>query len=623
MATGYRGTILRVDLGSGAITREQPGDAFYRTYMGGGAFGAYYLLKETGADTDALAPENVLTIAPSVTTGARVSGASRLSVVALSPLTGAAGEGQAGGSFGPFLKRSGYDAVVVTGRAAAPSYLWIDGETVELREAGELVGRGVDEAHAWFTERHGKKNLSVIQCGPAGERLVRFASLAVDRNDMVGRTGMGAVFGAKNLRAVVVRGASEIPFADPDKLKELNRRAAKRLPDMGFQTILKKYGTAGVVKPQAEGGNLATHNFSRSWHPEYERLDGSSFEPEIGAGGTTCLGCVISCRKRVRVSGQYEVSDRLGGPEFETLGLLGSNLDITDPRVVAKANERCNDLGMDTITTGGMAAWLFESLERGLIPADAVDGRALGFGDADGLLWLIEQIGAREGIGDLLAEGFEAAIARFGEATRPYAVQVKGQALAVHMAQVKPSQALMYAVSPIGADHQSCEHDWLMGSDGEDRKGLAIIGEGDAASVNLAKVRMIVYSQAYYSLLDTLTLCMFVWGPGAMFTYQELEELMEACTGWKATLWELMKVGERRVNMLRLVNARRGFDRGRDVLPARLSEPLPDGPAEGRRVDPTAFAAMQDAYYGMVGWDLDTGNPTHGKVLELGLDWTT
>jgi len=263
----------------------------------------------------------------------------------------------------------------------------------------------------------------------------------------------------------------------------------------------------------------------------------------------------------VKTEKPYKVTDRLGGPEFETLGLLGSNLDITDPAVVARANELCNNYGIDTITMGGLAAYLFESVEKGLIAPEVVEGKSLGFGDPEALFWLIERVAQRQGIGDILAEGFGAAIEHFGRETAAYAIHVKNNGLAVHMAQVKPSQALMYAVCPIGPDHMSSEHDWLLASDSEACKGLGIFRSTDPDSAeksgscpatdsyDLDKVRMTMYSQYFYSLLDTLCLCMFCWGPGNLFNYRELEELLLYTTGWECTLWELMKVGERRINM--------------------------------------------------------------------------
>ena len=621
MSNGFTGVILRVDLSKKKIDKLTFDSDFYRTYMGGGAVGAYFLLKETTGKVDAFDAKNVITIAPSITTGSNVSGVSRCSAVAISPLTGAVGEGQAGGAIGPMIKRAGYDAVVISGKAKKLSYLYLDSQTAEIRDASHLRGRLVGDVYDTLMEELGKKKLSIIQCGPAGEKKVRFASLMVDRNDVVGRTGMGAVFGGKNLRALVVRGDGEVTFFDSDSLKNFNRSVKEQLPTSGFPAILQKYGTPGIVSAQATNGNLATHNFKKSYHKQHQDLDGATYEEAMASGKKTCLGCLIGCRKRVKTRHPFVVSDQLGGPEFETLSLLGSNLDITDAGAVAKANEMCNQYGLDTITTGALAAYFFESVEEGLIKGDIGKKYSSGFGSPEKLFRLIDKIANREDVGDVLADGFQAAEKQFGKKTAKYAIHVKGQGLPAHMAQVKPSQALMYAVSPTGADHMSCEHDWFMDSQNEDARGLSIFGEGDASSSNLGKVRMAVYSQYFYSLLDTLTLCMFVWGPGSLFSYRDLEDLVFFSTGWRTTIWELLKAGERKTNMMKQINARRGFSSKDDVLPERLFEPLADGPAKGRSVDREVFPEMLKQYYGLMGWDLDTGNPLAGKLMELGLDW--
>lgn len=622
MSSGYTGTILRVDLSSGRIEKDHPPENFYRTYMGGGAFGAYFLLRETAPGTAALSEGNIITIAPGVATGAAVSGLSRCCFTSLSPETGAVGDAQAGGDLGPMIKKAGYDALVISGRASSPAYLFVDNDDVHIRAADHLWGRSVLDVFEILTREIDGKKVSVLQCGPAGEKLVCFACLMSGLHDVAGRTGLGAVFGSKNLRAVVVSGTKKTAFADPEGLAELARLAALRLPDAGFPTTLSKYGTPGVLAFQARAGNLCTRNYTRGFHEDYDALSGQTFQPKIGAGHTTCFACVVGCRRKVRAEKPYAVSDKMGGPEFETLGLLGSNLDITDAVAVAKANELCNNFGLDTITMGGLAAYLFESMENGLIPPDAVEGKTRGFGDADGLLWLIERVARREGIGDVLAEGFEGSIKRLGERTRPFAMHVKNHGLAAHMTQVKPSQALIYAVCPIGADHMSSEHDWLLAGSGELCRGLGILGEGEPASTGLNKVRMSVYSQYFYSTLDTLCLCMFCWGCGNLFTYRELEDLVHYATGWNCTLWELLKVGERRVNMMRQLNARRGFTRDHDRLPERLFDPLPDGPTRGRCVSRESFLEMLEMYYALMGWDAKSGNPGRGKLLELGLEWT-
>lgn len=626
MPKGYHGVVLRVNLSTRAIEKQEFPEEFYRTYMGGGAFGAYFLLTETPENVDPFDERNVLTIAPSVTTGPAVSGLSRCSVVALSPVSGGIGEGQVGGAIGPAIKFAGYDALVVTGCAESPSFLLVDGDQVELRNAAHLTGRSVSEVYdvlnADFAQKD--KRLSILQCGPAGEKRVRFACLMADCNDAVGRTGMGAVMGGKNLRAVVVRAPRKpgLEFADPEGLNRLRALAGERLPKADFPATLHEYGTPGVVGFQSEGGNMATRNYTRGQHVNYKHLTGQEFEAQIGAGRTTCYGCVVGCRKRVKTGEPYNVSDKLGGPEFETLSTLGSNVDITDPAAVAKANELCNEHGLDTITMGAIAAYVFESMENLCITPGQMDGQSLRFGSPESLLWLIDRVARREGVGDILAEGFEASVRHFGATTARFAIHCKGQGLPAHMAQVKPSQAIMYATVPIGGDHMSCEHDWLIAGGGELYKGLGIIGQGTRTSADLPKVRMTAYSQHYYSLLDTLTLCMFVWGPGNLYTYNDLADLLKYTTGWDCTLWELMKVGERKTTMMRQVNARRGFARKDDVLPDRVYEPIPDGPSQGAHVDRALFPQMLDQYYGVMGWDRETGNPSPGKLMELGLEWT-
>ncbi|MBU3916277.1 hypothetical protein KKA14_12150, partial [bacterium] len=588
---------------------------------GGGAIGAYFLLKEESGIPKAFGENNILTIAPSIVTGCAVSGVSRCSAVAISPLTGAVGEGQAGGSIGPAIKKAGYDAIVITGRAKKLSYLFVSNDTVEVRDAIGLCGKSVGDVYDALNEQLGGKNLSIIQCGPAGEKKVRFASLMVDRNDVVGRTGLGAVMGDKNLRAVAVKGESKVDMADPEGINALKSTAKKNLETAGFPGILKRSGTAGVVAIQASGGNLATHNFSEGHHQDNKKLDASSFEEELGAGKSTCFGCIVSCRKRVAADAPYKFTNKLGAPEFETLSLLGSNLDIFDAAAVCKANDMCNQYGLDTITMGNLAAYYLETLDKGLVPKEFIDENVKGFGSPETLFHLIDQVGCRDGVGDLLAEGFAAVIEKFGSETSEFAIHVKGQGFPAHMPQVKPSQAIMYAVSPTGAEHMTSEHDWFLGGGGEDGKGLGITGKGDAGSTTLSKVQMTVYSQYFYCMLDTLTLCMFVWGPGNLFSYRDLEDLVNSMTGWKCTLWELMKVGERKVNMMRVINQRLGFSRKDDTLPERMFKPLSAGPSKGKHVDRERFPSMLDEYYALMGWDIGSGNPSKGKLMELGLDW--
>lgn len=620
MSKGYTGKFLRINLTDGSSTVESFDQDFYRKYLGGGGFGTYFLLKETDANTDPLSPENIITIAPGITTGSAVSGVSRCGLTALSPETGGIGDSQAGGSFGPYLKRAGWDAVIITGKADKMSCILIDDNEITILSAADISGKTILEARTVFEEKYGRKGVSVMQCGPAGEKLVKYASVSSDLHDAYGRTGMGAVFGSKNLRAVVVKSTGTIEFEDPEGLKALAKRAVSRIPNSGFVSTIKKYGTEGIVIGNAEAGNLCVHNYSTGYHEDYALLDRSNYDESFLAKGTTCYGCAVGCRKTVKAETPYNVTDKLGGPEFETIGVLGSNMDIFDPVAVAKANELCNTYGIDTITFGGIASWLAESVEKGLITDDQIGYKGFGFGNPDGIIWLIEQVGRREGIGNIIADGFEAAIKHFGEETRKYAVHVKGHGFAVHMPQVKPSLALMYAVVPIGADHMSSEHDWLITDDSEASRGLGILATDDVNSTGSNKVRMAVYSQYYYSILDSLNLCMFCWGAGSLYTYPELEDLVKYTTGMDMTFWELMMAGERKITMMRLLNLRRGFSDKDDKLPEKMFQPLYDGPSKGRSVNKEDFERMKAQYYGFLGWD-EHGIPLDGKLAELGLEW--
>lgn len=618
---GVTGSILRVDLTSGESSIEHPAPEFYRAYLGGGGFGTWYLLKETTPDTDPLSPENILTIAPGLATGGAVAGLSRCSVTALSPETGFVGDSQAGGNLGPYIRRAGLDGVVITGRSAKPVYLHVTDRAVEFHSAENLVGRTTLEVHDLLTAEYEGRKISVVQCGPAGERFVRFASLASDLHNAFGRTGMGAVFGSKNLRAVVVEPSGTVQYADPDSIRALGSSAAKKVAKEGAAETLKKYGTPGIVTGNALAGNFCTHNYSSGFMGDYKKLDGSEYAERLAGKGTTCYGCPVGCRKTIRSGAPYNVSDRMGGPEFETIGVFGSNLDIDDIEVVARANELCNLYGIDTITMGGLASFLAEAVEAGAVVPEIPGIAAFGFGRPEGLLDLIEKTARREGIGDVLAEGFGATIDRLGSVAEPLAVHVKGHGFAVHMPQVKPSMALLYAVSPIGADHMSSEHDWIAGDTGETARSLGIYTGDTSESYGPHKVRAIMYSQYLFAALDSLGLCMFIWGPGSLFAYSDLEVLIRGATGWDVSLWEILKAGERRITMMRLLNLRRGATTEDDELPEKMFKPLSGGSTEGRRVDREDFREMRETYYTMMGWS-SSGVPTPGKVEELDLAWT-
>lgn len=618
---GYNGRILVVDLDQESLQTEENPPGFYRTYLGGGLLGSYYLFKRTQPGFDPLSPENVLIFAPSVLTGAPVSGASRFNITAKSPLTGAIGDTQCGGDWGARLKHAGFDAVVITGRAARPVYLLIDRGKAELRDASALWGKLTGEAQALIRQELGDDKIEVAQIGPAGENLVRFACVTAGLSHFGGRTGLGAVMGAKNLKAIAVRGQKAYKFFDPEAVKGLARKGAESFKKSEVHQAFQKHGTALAVDWQKAIGNIATKNFQFGAFDQTDQLAGPRLTETLLKGNETCFGCLVRCKRVVEAEAPYRIEGQYGGPEFESLIMLGANLGLGDLPLVAKMNEVCNKMGLDTISAGAMIALAMECFEKGIIGPRQTSGLDLRFGNGQAALALLEMIASRQGLGDLLAEGYDRVVSAWGEAAGRLAVGVKNQPFPAHLVRVKPSQGLMYAVNPFGADHMSSEHDWIAAADGDVARGLGITDFTDLASLDEPKVRATALSQFYYSLLDTLTLCAFCWGPGSLFGYEDLGEFVRAVTGWKMTFFELMKAGERRVNLMRAFNAREGFTRRDDRLPPRAFEPLCGGPAEGRRIEPEAFQKALDDYYALMGWETATGNPSRGKLMELGLGW--
>ena len=634
MPHGYNGRILHVNLTTGELAIEEPEEKFYRRYMGGSGLALHYLLKEMPAGADPLGPDNVLVLALSVITGAPISGQSRLTAAAKSPLTGAVGDSQSGGFFPAELKFAGFDAVVIKGQAPQPVYLWIHDGQAELREAGHLWGGGTGEVEASIKEELGDGRVQVLQCGPAGERGVRFAALISMCNRANGRTGTGAVMGSKNLRAVAVRGRQRPSLADKETLSELARWGAANFPQSGV-AALGKYGTGRLISSQHRRGGLPTRNYNSGVFEGWETLDGHTMYDTILCGAAagqqdrlgrdTCYACVVRCKRVVEVSeGPYQIDPRYGGPEYESIATLGSYCGVSDLLAVAKANELCNKYGLDTISCGATIAWAMECFENGLLAQEDTGGSELRYGDAAAMVQMVEMIAQREGFGDLLAEGSARAAARIGRGTERFLITSKKQEAPAHMPQVKPTLALIYAVNPFGADHQSHEHDGAYADAPQWMAQLSLLDPQPPLTLNAEMVRYAMLTQHFYSAMDSINVCQFVFGPAGWQLYgpDQLVETLRAVTGWKVSLYELMKLGERRVNMMRAFNAREGIGREADTLPEKFfTAPLQGGSSDGYAVDRQVWQQALETYYGMCGWDAETGYPTRAKLEELGIGW--
>lgn len=631
MPFGYTGRILHVNLNEGSLDIETPPDSFYRKYMGGSAMGLYYILKNVPKGADPLGPENVLTLMLSPTTGVPVSGQSRINANARSPYTYGIGDSQGGGFFPAELKFAGFDGIVLLGRSDKPVYLSIVNGKPELHPAGHLLGKLTGEVDAILKEELGDKKLEILQCGPAAEKGVRYSSLVSMSNRHNGRTGMGLVMASKNLKAIVVRGNQRPEIFDAQALAAINKEGPKMVPNNGDVDGLGKYGTASVVAFQNTIGSLPTRNYTEGQFESFDDITGETMAAALLKERDTCYACVVRCKRVVEVKkGPYQVNPYYGGPEYETLGTFGSYCGVHDLAAVSKANQICNEHGIDTITAGATIAFAMECFEKGIIGPEQTGGLELKFGSPDALLDVLNQIVTVSGpLGPVLSQGSERAAAVWGPAAAECLITVKGAEAPAHMPQAKRSLGLIYAVNPFGADHQSSEHD-PMYEEGAIPLYLDRLAELDLkdptspGSLGREKVRFAAYTQIFYSLLDTLELCQFVWGPAwTLYGPSELVAMVNAVTGWRVSLYELMKVGERRLNLLRLFNAREGLDRKQDRLPRKFFKPLQgSGPTAGFALDEAEFEQVLDTYYQIVGWT-PKGLPTPVKLADLGIEWAT
>ena len=626
MSYGYHGKILHVDLTAGTLEVEEPEETFYRKYMGGSAMGTYYLVKHTPPGADPLGPENTLSLMVGVVTGAPFPGQSRVTATAKSPVTGLAGDSQSGGFWPAELKAAGFDGIVIHGRAERPVYLWVHDGEAELRDAAHLWDHFTAGVEDSIREELDDQRIQVLQCGPAAVNGVRFGALISNANRANGRTGMGTVMAFKNLKAVVVRGRNRPELADPKGVKALAKWGADHFEESDIYGM-GLLGTAEVMLSQDKGGGLPTRNWASGTFEGAEAISGQRMADTILKERDTCFGCMVRCKRVVEVTdGPFLVDPRYGGPEYETLATMGSYCGVSDLAAIARANQLCNMYGMDTISCGATVAWAMDCFERGLITLEDTEGVVLRFGNAEALVHMVEQIGQREGFGRVLGEGSARAAETLGVGQN-LVVAVKNHELPAHMPQVKRSLALIYAINPFGADHQSHEHDpsYELEKDWEyyqDRLAeLDLLDPQPVGSLGAGKVRCALYTQYMYSLLDSVCVCQFVFGPAwQLYGPSQLVEAVRVVTGWNVSLWELMKVGERRLNLLRAFNAREGVGAEADTVPPKLLIPLQGGKSDGVAVAAEEVEAAKAIYYRMAGWD-ENGRPTRGKLEELALGW--
>ena len=624
MPYGVIGKILRIDLSNQVYSIDEPDEKFYRTYGGGGCLASSYLLRERPAGVEPLDPQNLLVFATGPLVGSRLPGDSRFTIAAISPLTGCYGESQAGGWWAPELKRAGYDAILVEGKAERPVYLWIcDGE-VQFRDATDLWGKVTGEAQDLIRQEVGHARARVATIGPAGENLVRYACVVNNLRHTNGRSGMGAVMGSKNLKAIAVRGTKVITLKDPETLKKMIKWYANHFMEHPIGKMLHDGGTIGWdVTELDEAGILPTRNFHSGSFAHAGKICGETFHKSYFVEAHACHACPVRCKRVARSDGPYHVDPTYGGPEYETTAAFGSLCEVANLEAVCKAHELCNKYTLDSISTGATIAFAMECFENGLLTLQDTDGLELRFGNDQAMIQMIEKIAKREGIGDLLAEGSWRAAQKIGQGAERFAMHVKGQECPMHEPRGKGTQALSYSLSSMGATHTEGPHDWTfkLGFSVPDLAELGVLESVPAVYLGPEKARQFAYGQMTWNVFNTLGLCIFTVGPGKLLKMSQVAEAMQAATGWDTSLWEIMKLGERTITIKRAVSVREGISRKDDRLPDRFFDPLEGGLLKGKALDRSEFEKALDLYYDMMGWSRETGVPTAGKLVELGLGW--
>jgi len=609
----YCGKILRVDLSKGQTREESLKEEWASRFIGGKGLGIRYLYDFVRPGIDPFSPENVIILMTGPLTGTVASTMSRMANVTKSPLSGTLSDSYSGGYFPAELKFAGFDGVIISGRSPRPVYLAIKDGRAEVRDASHLWGKGVFETtdllvkESGETPRHYIDGPKIGCIGPAGENKVRFAAIAYDKHHFAGRGGTGAVMGSKNLKAISARGTkqtkslsinSEAHFLE--MVREIIKKDIRENPD---EESYIKIGTPSIVDSSQGAGLLPTRNFQSGVFQEADQINADAmFDKIVVRHTSTCFSCSIGCRNETRVKdGRY--ADLEGeGPEYETLAMCGSNIEIADIRVIMKFNEECSDMGLDTISTGYLCGWAMELFEKGILTDRETDGLELKFGNSEAVVALPRLIALRKGIGDVLAEGVARAAKTVGKNSERYALHVKGLEYPGYDPRGTFGMALAYATADRGADHNRA---WPVGYDA--------FGKLDPFTPE-GKAELVKEDQIRTSVKWSVTMCDFLAA-----NFNLCARLLNAACETDHTEETLRTIGKRIWTMARLFNIREGFSRKDDSMPPRMYlDPLPDGTAKGKTVSQRDFERMVSEYYRLWDWN-EEGRPSKATIDELGL----
>ncbi|MEA3222239.1 MAG: aldehyde ferredoxin oxidoreductase family protein [Thermodesulfobacteriota bacterium] len=602
---GYMGGILKIDLSSGVINSEVLDGDFARIFLGGNGFAAKIIYDLVPYQADPISEDNIVVFATGPLNETPVWGTGRGHLASISPQSGMFFDSNFGGNFASMLKRTGFDAVVISGKAASPVYILIKDGEVTLKDAHSLWGKSTEETHRLLVEEEGEGIESAV-IGPAGENNVIFAGVMVSgsRRSAAARGGIGAVLGSKNLKAVVAKGSKKVEIADREGLKGYLRPIFPGVKEKA--KALTTYGTSFLVDMINSKGMLCTHNNTREIFDHAREINGEVILEKYIKKSVACRGCPVACGKIVYVPHGEFAGQNVKMPEYETLYSMGSMLDNSDIVSIFNGNAMCDSLGMDTISLGSTLAFVAECVEKGIVSEEELGGK-ISFGDGAYLTDIIKKTAHKKGVGEFLALGSKRLASLFGGDSDRFLHSVKGLEMAGHSARGLRPMALAYATSTRGGSHHDARPVYLA-DDPQNDPGFD------------GQPEYCVNSQHNTAVGDSLVICRFLQERafGGQLN-DSLVPVIRYVTGWDIDLDELNMIGERIYNLERMINVKRGVNRSMDTLPYRvMNEPIPDGPSKGRYCPKEELDKMLDAYYRLRGWDED-GIPSSGKLSELGL----
>lgn len=601
---GYGGSILRINLTTGKIAKSPTPPRLAEDYIGGRGFGAYYLFTEVPAHADPLGPDNKLIISSGPISGLMIPGAGKCDFTTKSPLTGGYASSSLGGMFSAEMKYAGIDSIILEGISPNPVYLYINNDQIELRDASEYWGKGCIAVEQSMKAEFGEE-FQIAVIGPGGENLVSYACINHDYGREAGRGGVGTVMGAKRIKAIALRGTKNITVADIDTYRQAGKALFKACKESDGLKPWQTYGTTIVTSWCDEVGALPTRNFSAGSFEGGSKIYGQAMRDEIVITDKGCFGCPSPCGK---YSHMRRYNTRVEGPEYETIGMLGSNLGISDIQDVAQANLLCDDLGIDTISTGGCISWAIECYQKGILSKEDTCGLELTFGDSQTVFKIIDQIAHRKGLGALLADGSKLASRKIGKGSEKYAIQVKGMEQSAYATHNATAMLLAYMTCDVGAHHN---RSWAITYDLQVGRELVVP----------EKVSRIIWLQDFRPMFDVLGACRLQWVELGIDRDLYVPAL-EAITGIHRTWKDLEEVGARIWNLNRLFWFREidGFGRDWDLPAERFyTEPPTTGATAGQITKLEDVHKLLDMYYEQRGWD-ENGKPKPETLKKLGLD---